>query len=521
MGWTAPIVANARIFRTLRLTRRDVAFGVVVLTLTVMTARVWWTSAIVPGMDYPQFLVFVRALQDHNDPSSPFHGTYTIGPWFMPTSLPINLVSALSYLLGHSIERAGKVLMTAQNVGLIAASLYLLRVLGRPPWAVLFLFAIIHSMWTVVGGFAAYSTSFPILVLGWALMVRWFERLDVRSGVALALCLCVALLWHGIGFVGIGLAFAVLWLLWRAPSWRARALGVVPTIPSLLQCAAWLSTTFERAAKQVLPWWQPFGEQADLIFDHVGASVPHYQARVIALGVLVGAGLVACRRTVGASGPAARIWRVDNPFLVLSLTYLAAYFLFPMHMARVEGIASRFTYPALLAYMFAWNLPEKPVPRVIVLAAVGAFAVWSLEDIAARFRGFAQETRGASALIDELGPRETLYYFSNQGASDNFGGPANKPTRELQQYATIRHGGLPNSSFAGYGVNYVGYVDGRNPMPGFGGGPSWSREMTKFDYVLTREGQGLSDRQHFRLVDKRAGWELYGVCGSPKFPACP
>jgi hypothetical protein len=169
--------------------------------------------------------------------------------------------------------------------------------------------------------------------------------------------------------------------------------------------------------------------------------------------------------------------------------------------------------------MFAWNLPAPPVPRALVLAAVGAFAVWSLEDIAARFRAFSEETRGASALIDELGPRETLYYFSNQGTSVNFGGPANKPTRELQQFATIRHGGLPNSSFAGYGVNYVSYVDGRNPMPGLSGPASWSHEMTKFDYVLTREGQGPSDRR-FPLVDKRQGWELYGVCGSSKFPTC-
>ena len=78
--------------------------------------------------------------------------------------------------------------MTAQNVGLVAASVYLLRQLGRPRWAVVFLFPIIHSKWTVVGGYAAYATSFPILVLGWALTVRWFMRRDLGSGAALATC---------------------------------------------------------------------------------------------------------------------------------------------------------------------------------------------------------------------------------------------------------------------------------------------------------------------------------------------
>lgn len=57
-------------------------------------------------------------------------------------------------------------------------------------------------------------------------------------------------------------------------------------------------------------------------------------------------------------------------------------------------------------------------------------------------------------------------------------------------------------------------------MPGLNGPVSWSQEVTKFDYVLTQDGQGPTDR-HFRLVDKREGWQLYGVCGSAKFPTCP
>jgi hypothetical protein len=504
-----------------RLLRRwsfgDLAFAAVALVLTAMAARVWWLSSIVPGQDYPQFLVFVRALQDHGDPASPFHGTYAISPWFVPTSLPIHLVSILSYPLGHSIERAGKVLLTAQNVALVAASLYLLHVLERPRWAVLFLFPILHSIWTVVGGFVVYATSFPILVLGWALTVQWLARLDVRAGVALGVCLCAMLLWHGVGFVSVGLSFGVLWLLWRAPSWRARLLALLPTAPSLVLCAAWQASTFGGANH---PVWQPVGDSVDTIFDQVGASVPHYQGRVIALGLLVGAGLVASRKNLGAGASAARLWRTENPFLVLSLVYLGAYFVLPLYVGKVEGLSNRFAYPALLAYLFAWNLPAAVAPRTLVLAAVGALGVWSLEDVAERFRAFHLETRGASALMDRLGPRETLYYSPpNQGYSKSFGGPSNKPMRELQQYATARRGGLPNSSFAGYGVNFVKYVNG-NPMPGLFGPPSWSPTMTKFDYVLAQEGQGPSDRR-FRLQEKRDGWELYGVCGSTRFPSCP
>ena len=61
---------------------------------------------------------------------------------------------------------------------------------------------------------------------------------------------------------------------------------------------------------------------------------------------------------------------------------------------------------------------------------------------------------------------------------------------------TVRHGGLPNDSFAGYGVNPV-----------------------RFDYVLARAGQRPSDPR-FRRVDAREGWELYAVCGSKHLPTC-
>jgi hypothetical protein len=56
-------------------------------------------------------------------------------------------------------------------------------------------------------------------------------------------------------------------------------------------------------------------------------------------------------------------------------------------------------------------------------------------------------------------------------------------------------------------------------MPGLSGAPKWSEEMRRFDYVLSRAGEGPVDAR-FRLVAKEAGWELYGVCGSARFPVC-
>lgn len=489
--------------------------------LTGMAACVWWLSTLVPGMDYPQFLVFVRALQDVGDPASPFHGTYAVAAWYLPTSLPIQLTSVLSHVLGHSLELAGKVLFTAQTLGVVAASLYFLHVLGRPRWAILLLFPLIHSQWTVVGGFIAFATSLPITILGWALTVRWLSRGDRSSGLALAACLTCAELWHGIGFTQVGFGFAVLWALWRAPSWRARAVSVLPTVPSLALFGVWMSSTFGDKSVRTPPYWTPRWDAVEDIAHFVEPSVPHYKGRLLVLVAIVGVGLLLSGRNVHASGAYSRTWRVRNVGLVLSLAYLAAYLVLPVNVYKVEAVGVRFAYPAALAMVFAWNPPSQRAARGLVLGALLAFSAWGLVDVMGRFRAFAADTRGASALIDRLGPHDTLYYCpAGQGESRDFAGPTNKPMRELEQYATVRKGGLPNSSFAGYGVNYIRYAGNVNPMPGLSGPPSWSQAMTKFDWVLTRSSETLTDRR-FLHVESNDGWELYGVCGSKRFPACP
>lgn len=487
-------------------------------SLTFLAARVWWLSRIVPGQDYPQFLVLVRAAKDCGDPSSPFYGTYRTASWFIPTVLPIEATRLLGLLCHGSIEVAGRLLLTIQNIGMLASSAYLLRVLGRSRWAVVLLFPIIHSRWTVVGGYAAYATALPLIILGWALAVRWFHRLDVPSGVLLSTCLCMTLLWHGLGYAVLGLGYATLWTLWRAPSMRARALSVSPTLPSFALLGVWLGSTFERKAEPDSWSWRPAWEAADKLLLHVWATVPHATARALLLAALVVGGLVASRRNIGASGPTARMWRVDNPFLFLAGVYLAAYFALPIGGLGVEVVSPRFSFAAIMAFVFAWNLPAARAARIVVVAAMAGFAVWCLIGIADCFREFDVETRGASYLMDRVGRYETLYSSpADAGASAAFAA-GNRAMIELEQFSAVRHGGLPNSSFAGYGVGFVRYVD-KNPMPSMRGPPSWSPEMTRFDYVLARVRQGPTDPR-FRRLEERDGWELYAVCGSHHLPAC-
>jgi hypothetical protein len=497
----------------------DLVFAAVVVALTTMAARVWWLSAIVPGQDYPQFLVFVRALQDTTDPSSPFHGTYTTAAWFVPTSLPVHLTSLLARALHGSIESAAKLLMTFQNVGLVAASLFLTKTLDRPRWTVILVFPLIHSAWTIVGGFVAFATALPVVILGWALAVRWLRTLDARAGAALAACACITLLWHGIAYVQLSLSVAVLWMSWRASNARARVVALAPMLPSLALFAAWTSSTFGTTSTKAAPAaWQRPSEAAASIVAHVWATVPRASAQALIFCLFVAGGLALRRRSERKLRDAT--WRVSNPFLVLGLVHLVAYFVLPISAAHVEGISNRFPYVAALAFVFAWELPRARLPRAIVSVAAVAFSIACLEDVARRVRAFEADTRGASDLIDLVGRRETLIACPPQrGRSSAFGDRENKAMLEIEQYATIRSGGLPNSSFAGYGSGYIRYVDGRNPMPGLPCTALSNAAVRRFDYLLARSGDRPADVP-LQLMSSRGGWELYGICGSQHLPAC-
>lgn len=505
-----------------RASAEDALFAVMTIAFTVMAGCVWWITEIVPGQDYPQFLVFVRALQDTGDPSSPFHATYAIGPWFIPTSLPVELTRLASHLFGGSLESAGKLLMTAQNVGLVASSAYLLRTLGRSRWALVLTFCLVHSCWTVVGGFVAFATALPLVVLGWALAVRWLRDRARRSGVAFAMCLCATLLWHGIAYVALGFAVAVLSCLWRAPSWRARLVSLLPVVPSLALCAIWQRAAFGHGSGRTRAAWISLAEAARSMGIFVCPTIPHATTRALCLVVVV-CGAMAWRRghpTAPAEENTGGMWRVDNPFLWLSAAYLVLYFVLPMHALGVQGVSNRFPYIAALAFVFAWNLPRESVASAVALAAGAALALWSLADVAARFRAFDTDTRGASDLMNRVGPHETLLACPpGAGRSPVFDQP-NKAMIELEQYVTIRHGSLPNSSFAGYPMGFVRYVDGRNPMPGlFCRWAAGKPELTRFDYVLSRTGAGVPDPR-LLLLERRGDWELYAVCGSTRWPRC-
>lgn len=490
----------------------DRTFRLVLVALTALAVAPFWLTRILPLQDYPQILVFARAWGDCRDPASPFFGTYTIGFPLAPNLLPILVLRALGAVV--DLETAGRIVWTLSVIALPLASLDLLTVLRRDRWAVLLVYPLLLSYW-VLGGFFAFATSAPLLVLGLSLGIRWLEDPTWRRGAAFSATLVALHLWHAIAFAQLVLDFGLLWMMWRAGDLRARFRALVPLIPGVLLFAFWVWTTFVGHTSGAKPIrWPTFAENASTFFGFVGPTLPRAQAIAKALVIVVLAASLAKPR-----GERDLRFRVANPFALLVVVAVGCYFALPGDGFGVEGLNNRQPWLAALLLVFAWRVPARRTIRAAVLAVVGGAVALVLAKLATLFVAFDGESVGASRLIDRLGPGETLLSPLRGGSSAFLPG---RPLVALELYASIRHGGLPSTSFAGYPSNIVRYVGNKNPMPGLIVGWRESPILPRYDYVLLRSPrpEPAQSRKVMEEVAREGEWVLYGVCGSKTRPRC-
>jgi hypothetical protein len=494
------------------------SFVVVLVALIALSIAPFWRSELLPLQDYPQFLVLAQAHGGAVDPTSAFFGTYARGYPLSPLLLPILLVRALAAL--SSFETAGRVLWSLYAAALPLASLHLLRVLRRDRWAVLLVFPLVPSYW-VLGGFIAFATAMPLVVLGLAFSVHWLEAPTPRRGALVAGAGVALHLWHALALAQLVGAFLVLWLLGPRAGRRARVLALAPLAPPLALFAAWLAVVVLGGPPGSRPpSWVPVLDAADHFLEYIGPTLPHAGgALVLAALVLAGGALV--RRTAPPPGP----FRVATPFAWLAFVAALSTFALPSSCFGVEGIADRMPWLAALFVVFAWDLPSAGAARAAFLGVVAGGTVLGLVLLGRRFAAYDAESRGASRLIDRIGPGETLLAPMLGNDFRSIPHPA-KPGVATALYATLRKGGLPNASFAGYDINLVHYKDGVNPMPGIGLA-FWrtSPALARFDHVLLRSPPRppVAPRAGEDLlfeVARDGDWVLYDVCGSRARPRC-
>lgn len=464
-------------------------------------------------MDYPQFLGFVRAFRDMHVPGSAFYGTYALGFPLSPLILPLVIVRALSVFV--SIEDAGRLVITAYAVGLPLASLRLLRVLDKDPALVFLVFPLVFSYW-LNGGFFAYFTGMPLLLLGLSEGIRWLEAPSFRRSSTLVGLLIAAFLWHALVFAELVQGLLILWVCARVDDTKARIRLALPVVPALSFFATWMVTmVLQRSSGETRPAAAAFRsplENAAEFLQNIGMLVPEATAQIMSFALLL---LVFFRFDRPSMTVEAKFW-VKNPLAILSLATALGALFFPAYCFGVEGINNRKCWVAALYLIFALRLPARGALRPLALAATLLFDVVLMGHFLARFRKFHEESIGASRLIDKMAPGDALL-APVDGVTKTF--PV-KPLVHVDMYATARHGGLPNKSFAGYDINVIRYVDGKNPMPSLNA--DWARrpDLVRFDWVLLRGHPSPNVSKRLSLTARDGEWALFAVCGSRKGPAC-
>lgn len=496
----------------------DIAYGATLAALAALVAAPWLSTELLPAMDYPMFLSFARAMVDLRDPTSPFHGTYTTGWPLSPLLAPLAITVGVGALT--SLETGGRVLWLLYSLGLLGAGAWALRVLGQDRWKVVLLAPLVFAKW-VSSGFVGFATGAPLLLVAGALGVEWLDSPTRRRGVALASVLVLLALWHALLVPAALLALGVLWLCRQGMTWGQRARSLLPLAPAAALLAAWALQALgrPRTGGPTIPTaWAPAREvlSVDHFFDRVLMLWPNSAGWAKALALVLVLGALLRRDTTGEDLDERR-WRLTNPFLAVTLVTAACWFALPATAFGVEIVQQRFAWLAALWLPLAWRLPSAPVARALVLATVLAVAVGYLGEVRRRFRAFHEETIGASRLVDSLPPGASLLAPLRDAETRAL---LNKPVREIQQLATIRKGALPSTSFAGYGMNIVRFVD-RNPKPEIFA-HDWRRHpgLGDFDHVLLRAPGPGDAHPALRELRRDGEWVLFRVCGTSAGAGC-
>ncbi len=509
--------------RIRQLSAGDALWLGVVTIYGVLVVLPWWSTTILPLMDYPMLLSFVRILQDYDDASSPMYGVYSLGPPISPLVLPLLVTGVLSKL--GSIELGGRLLWTAYAIALPLSAYFLTRTLRLSQWNVVWVFPLVFSKW-VSSGFFGFTTGLPLVLLCYGLAIRWLHRSTRTHGAALSFSILGVTLWHALLMAQTLLGVFIIWLCWRAPSAGKRWTVLWPALPGVALFVGWFISVFTapRPVSGSAPKfvYSTLAESlnTELFFSRLlmlypGAEV--FAKLLVFVGITM---LVLGPREAQKLEPDAPTqgWRKTNPIAIVAWVSVGCFFALPAHALGVEVVSQRFGWVGVVLAGVAWRWPAHRRLKTVAVCAVVGLGMGYVTDVRQRFQAFHQETAGASRLIDSIPPHASLIAPISNLETKSF---RNKPIREIQQYATVRKGGLPTTSFAGYSVNYVRYA-GEKPRPElFARNFLAHPRLPEFDFVLLQRPHPAAERsRRLRLLREDGGWRLFAICGSRAHPSC-
>jgi hypothetical protein len=218
-----------------RLSRASTLAAVLFALACLAAVAPLWAGAELPLVDLPQHLHLISVLQRLEDPSTLYPEWFAARGQLTPYLGYYTAVGGLSRLM--PLEAANRLFLSAYVAGLALSLAFLLRTLGRQPWAAALALPFAYGD-SLAWGFINYCAALPLAVLACALFVKTLVDAPRRRawGAGMAVTLLAVLLMHVQAFAFLALALPALLLTTRVPEdapglpLRAR---LVPRLPAL------------------------------------------------------------------------------------------------------------------------------------------------------------------------------------------------------------------------------------------------------------------------------------------------
>ena len=490
------------------------------LVAFVATAPAWIVRYL-PVMDLPFHLATIRVMHNFHDASFGFDQHYVLTLGRTQYVLFYFLGSFLAYFVG--VRGAMVLLVSAYLGGTVLGLRELLKALGKDERLALFAVPLLVNMLFMYGLFQ-FLIGIPIMFLGLALAVKWFEAPTQKLGIGLGVTAFALFFSHIVPFAIFGLGFAAMFP-WTAPrKWIENALPVVPSLGALV----WW-TTFTEAGKLTLGALVDTGNDPHLPVDEAIHEIPRWLTNVFAdytddviFVCLLAVVLLAAGLSQGDTDVSVK--KIARAYVLLPLACVYFYFTSPTGHGYIWLIQQRFPVLFALTVIPLLRMP-KDRRGVLVTALALILGLASTVNTCRHFIRFQNEELGEfdEALAQIEPNKKVCGLMFDRGSSIT--NPSFAPFLHYVSYYQAEKGGVTMFSYAGYAHWPFTFRDDDAPPGGAPARLRWEWEPDRvnlereilpyYDYVLSRGDnfhpshgmtQTWSDsRWHVWKVDRSSG----------------
>lgn len=433
----------------------------------VATVAPLWVAPILPFQDYAGNLSYAAILAGASTPPDLYARVFDVGGLLVPNGLFLYSWAWLgSTPLGFVV--AGKILLSVYAIALPWSVDRLLAAAGRQRAFTLLSFPLVYNS-NLVMGFASFATALPLLIYCFARALRFHDRADLRSGVAVAALAMLTFLGHAQMYLILGVV-ALAFVFVAATSLRRFLLLAAPFAVSLLLFLPWAWDAFVDPADKTALGGQdlkPFFQEPIDLFGRFGElSIGRWAdgfddwAFLGTLG-LIAFGLIHRRPVPGPDGRPRR-YVVEAATLLVAFTYLVI----PEHTQVQAAIGSRLVSVVMLLVVGWLFLPRARWTHGPIMAAMTALTLYYASHTATAIEDFNERETGPGfiELVDSVPDGSRLAFIAEDRGSSLTRVHSHA---HMYGYHFALNGGLAYSTFHSFHGRHAEWRAGHQvPFPG-------------------------------------------------------